>query len=608
MLLFAALSLARADDTFWIGEAPVRYGELVAQGVVEGRTGRLLVRGDAAAVAAHPGVRRVTPLPGGLLRVEPVGDDLALARALRGWPGVRRAEPDLLFATRPASVPDDPLVADQWHLENTGQGGRTADVDIDAALAWTFATGAGQRIAILDSGTQLDHPDLAVIPGHDYVDRDEVPDPGSDTSNAHGTGTAGIAAAIGGNGLGGAGVAYDAEVYAIRLIGGATSTEDLYNAFIEAVDAGSTVLSNSWGFGYDCSGVPTLSVFDDMFDYAEDEGRGGLGAAVVFAAGNAGCDIDTDGMLRSRSIVVVAALESSDVRASYSNYGEVVDIAAPTSLLTADVFPGGYGAYGGDDAYFDGFSGTSGATPVVAGVLALMFEANPRLTAKQARTVLCDTATRVDVLDAAYDANGRSDYYGCGRVDAGAAVAAVANTAPEAPVPRLVAETAESPNVRAAWEPAFDPDGDVHAYRLRWTTVRGSGETVTGEAEVAATWHDLSDAADVGDRVTWTVAAVDAWGEGPSSQPVTFDVVPVSETIVPSDDEAPTDTSPDGEVSGGGGCASVPGARGGLLAAGLSGLLAALRRRRIRPAACGHAPLHAPARTPPTGSTAARRP
>jgi subtilisin family serine protease len=565
--MLALLPLALAEDSFFPGRGPesVRYGDLLAAGSVLGRTGHVLVRAEPGALDSAPGIRRVTTKRGGLLRVEPAdGDDLALARALRARPGVAWTMPDLILPLVPAAAPDDPLLGDQWHLENTGQGGRPLDVDIDATVAWEYATGAGQRIAILDSGTQLDHPDLRVIPGYDYVDRDDVPDPGDDTSNAHGTGTAGIAAAIGNNGYGVAGVAWDAEVYAIRLIGGATSTEDLYDAFYEAVDAGATVLSNSWGFNSDCSGVPDYAVFDDIFAYAEDVGRDGLGAAVVFAAGNAGCDIDADSMLRHRTIVVVSAIEAWDERAWYSNYGEVVDIGAPTALLTADVSPGGYGSYGGDDAIADGFSGTSGATPVVAGVMALMFEANPRLTARQARSVLCDTAVRMDLQGGEWDADGWSPYYGCGRIDAGAAVAAVANSAPAAPVPRLVSETAELPRVLLAWEPALDADGDVQSYTVRWSL---PGDDEPRESVVTETTIDLSEDLEEGDVVTWTVSATDPWGEGPESAPLTFTVVAAPVEAPPADEPRPESPST---------CAASP--TGGALTVALAALL--IRRRR----------------------------
>ena len=263
---------------------------LEAGAAVRGRTGDLLARAaDPAALAALPGIVSIERLRGGLVRIRlrPGADDLALARELHARADVEWVHPDLRIDLTPALVPADPWFVDQWHLENTGQGGRVAGVDINAAQAWNTATGAGVVVAVIDSGVQLDHPDLVVVPGHDYIDRDDDPSPGTDSSAPHGTGVAGIAAATGNNGLGVAGVAWGSEVYAIRLIGGNTSTSDLYESFAEAVDAGASVLSNSWGF-YGCDGVPSIEVFTEMFDYAEDVGRGGLGSVVVFAAGNDG--------------------------------------------------------------------------------------------------------------------------------------------------------------------------------------------------------------------------------------------------------------------------------------------------------------------------------
>ena len=575
-----ARAAALGDDTFspGAGRAPVSFGDLLASGAVKGRSGRLLVRGGAgvsAAVAALPGVARVTELPGGLLRVEPTAsrgpnDDLALLRTIQARGDVTWALPDLVVELVPASFPDDPWVGDEWHLENTGQGGRTVDVDIDAEAAWAYATGAGQLIAVLDSGVQLDHPDLSVVGGHDYIGQDDDSNPDFAASEGpHGTGAAGIAAATGNNGYGVAGVAYDADIYAIRLIGGYSSLDDLYTAFAEAVDAGASVLSNSWGFGSACETIPADDVFNEMFNYAEDYGRGGLGAAVVFAAGNGACDIENDGMLRNRKAIVVAAVESGDERAWYSSYGDSVDIAAPTSLLTTDLVGAGYGSYNGDDAFADGFSGTSAATPVVSGVVALMFEANPRLTAKDARDVLCATAVRNDDALAEYDAEGRSPYYGCGRVDAGAAVAAVANGEPGAPVPILLADTAELPRVLLNWEAPVDPDGDALSYELTYAINDGEAEVHS----VSGTTVDLAAEVDAGDIVTWSVAAVDAWGIGPSSAQETLTVVdaPVApDPVAEEEDDAPAKT-----------CGGV----GGAGSVGLAGVVMAFSfvRRRVRP-------------------------
>jgi subtilisin family serine protease len=513
---------AFADDAFHPNASadPVSFQALVDAGAVLGRTGHILVdTDDPNALRTVPGVAAVRAHRGGLVEVTPTAgaDDLALSRRLHALAGVRWATPDLVLPLK-LNAPNDPYFADAWHLENTGQGGRLADVDIDATTAWTWATGSGQTIAIIDSGVEVDHPDLDVIAGHDYLGNDDDPSPNylDGYGGPHGTCSAGVAAATGDNGVGVTGVAYNAQVYAIRLIGAGSSTSDTYDAFVEAVDAGATVLSNSWGFENDCAGVPRYGVFDKMFRYAEDQGRDGLGALVVFAAGNGGCDIEADGMLEHETAVVVAAVEATDVRAGYSNFGRWVDIAAPTGLLTTDWQRGGYGSYSGEDAYADGFNGTSAAAPVVAGVAALMFEANPRLTAAQARDALCDTAARIDLAHANYDANGWSPYYGCGRIDAGAAVATVANQEPGAPTPSSEALTEVSAVL--SWGEADDADLDVVRYEVRWGTPDRADTAPIVAADGVRL--DLTGSVALGDTVAWRVRAVDTWGPGPWSDEV----------------------------------------------------------------------------------------
>ncbi len=571
LALLLAASLAHAspvDDSFHPGPggATVRYGDLLRTGKALGRTGHVLVGldagQDAAWLAGQPGVASVRTLGSGALSVTPSRgtDDLALARRLHDTPGVRWAHPNLLVrVTAAAGTPDDPWLSAEWHLENTGQGGRTVDSDIDATTAWAFASGAGQLVAVLDSGVQLDHPDLVVHAGRDYVSRDDdpSPEPADGWGAPHGTAAAGVVAAIGGDGRGGAGVAYDAEIHAERIIGGSSnSLEDLQAAFVEAVDAGAGVISNSWGFGACEGGVPAYAIFDEMFTYAEVRGRGGLGSVVVFAAGNDNCDIANNGMLAQPSLVVVAAVEGNDVRAGYSSYGRPVDIAAPTSILTTDVTPGGYGSYDGDDAWADGFGGTSAATPVVAGTVALMLEANPRLRARDVRDVLCETATRIDLAHGGYDASGWSPYYGCGRVDAGAAVASVANAPPGAPTPLTVEGNLDPDGGILRWASAVDPDAEPLAYDVRWrrdddtesVQVRAP-DVVLGDGTHAL---DLREALEPGDVVTWSVRAVDAWGEGPWSDEAVWTIADLPSA------PAPVAVAPMPE----GGCATVPGVQG----------------------------------------------
>jgi subtilisin family serine protease len=570
MLLLAAAALA--DDSFFLGEGPERtsLSALIAEGGVRGRTGALVgqLRPNVD-LPALPEIVAVDRLPGGVVRLHlaPGTDDVSLSRTLHDRAELAWVHPDLLLNLVPHRIPDDPQFPDQWHHDNTGQGGRTGEVDLNSPAAWDLATGAGVLIAVLDSGVQLDHPDLVVTGGSDFVDHDDA-SPGTDSSAPHGTGVAGIAAARGNNGIGAAGAAWEADIYAIRLIGGSTSTSDLYDAFAEAVDAGAGVLNNSWGFG-GCGENSDSAIFSTMLNYAERKGRGGLGSVVVFSAGNDSCDNSGDPLLSKETPVVVGALEWTDERASYSNWGDEISIAAPTSLLTTDITPGGYGSYEGDDAYYDGFSGTSASAPVVSGVVALMLEANPRATAEQVRDVLCQTAVRNDLAGAEWDEDGWSPYYGCGRVDAAAAVATIADSPPGAPTARLTSNTVYADRIVLAWTPADDPDGDVFGYAVEWW--RSDKADRPQNLAVSTLTADLTGLVSAGHEVSWRVAGTDPWGAGAWSDTSTFTIVDA-----PLEEEAPPDEeAPDPEPAGCG----IPGAGHGARAA-LGGAVFALAARR----------------------------
>lgn len=569
LLSLCLLSPASAADWFYPGRGDHRL-EIDADGFIDGmavqRTGRVLVRADdPATLAALPAVVSVERLAGHavLLHLDAGTDELALSRQLHDRADVQWAHPDLVLPVQPQTLPDDPLVADQWHLENTGQDGWTPGVDIDAETAWAVSTGQGVLIAVLDGGVEVDHPDLDGIAGWDYVDgdADPYPDPESDSA-AHGTCAAGIAAAVGDNGLGVAGVAYDAQVYGIRLLGEHTTTADLYDAFIEAADAGADVLSNSWGFDNGCSSYTLWGSVADALDYVEAEGRGGLGAVVVVSAGNGDCNNSGDGFLAHQAVISVAASDGNDEREWYSSYGDVVDITGPSgAILTTDLSGEvGYGSYNGDPDYVGSFSGTSASAPVVSGVVGLMLAANPRLTAAQVREVLCETAEPIDVDNgiAGYNSDGWSPWYGCGRVDAGAAVLAVANTTPDAPVLTWPIATASEDRVMLQWT-GSDLDDDRLRYRVTWS-IEGQEDTVV---EVDGDRLDLSAEVAVDDVVSWSVEAIDLWGEGPSAA-ASFQVVAAQ--------QEPTAELPVG-------CSAAP-ALGGLfsLSAGLLGLLGFRRR------------------------------
>lgn len=576
LVLLGALAAPPALGADWFYPGP---GEERAVLDAEGRLGGLPVRALSAvlvrvtaedALLDLPEVRAWRRLRTGALRLELRDgvDPFAFSRALRARPGVRWAHPDLAIRLQPAAAtaapPDDPFFTDpffddQWHLRNTGQSGWTPGVDIDAVDAWADSQGEGVLIAVLDGGLEVEHPDLDAQAGWDYVDGDADPNPDPSLSDAaHGTCAAGIAAAVGGNGLGVVGVAPQARVYGVRLLGGETTTSDVADALVEAVDAGAGVINNSWGFNNGCSTFTLWSSVREALDYAEEQGRGGLGTVVVNSAGNGNCDNGGDGFQAHEAVISVAASSGHDRREWYSSFGAVVDIAGPSGgIVTTDLSgEAGYGSHEGDPDYMGWFSGTSAAAPVVSGVVALMLAANPRLAAAQVREVLCQTAEPIDVAnpEAGWTAEGWSPWYGCGRVDAAAAVRAVKNAPPGAPELLLPVEEVDEGRVLLRWQ-ADDLDGDALSWRLRWSS-GGEGE----ELWLDEPRYELTGKVAAGAEVHVELAAIDAWGEGPAAS-LRFEVraTPVAEVEEPR-----------------GGCGlAVPG--GGLLLA-LGGL--ARRRRR----------------------------
>jgi subtilisin family serine protease len=630
LLLIAALpALAGEIRWFYPDETGVLMGvaedgrllqaDGSASGLSVGTTSRVVVRTtDPAALSVQPGVGKLQVLPGdGLTVVVTVegAEPFALSRQLHDRPDVAWAHPDLVLPLQLHAAPDDPFYPDQWYLENTGQMGGSVDTDLDAEAVWDLTRGAGQLVAVIDSGTDPDHPDLNVVAGWDYVDGDADSYPAD--GNGHGTAVAGMVGALADNGIGVAGFVPEAQIYGIRLLGGSTTTTDVRNAFFEGVDAGASVLNNSWGYGDGCASFTIPGAMREGLNHAEADGRGGKGTVVVTSAGNGNCDNSDDGFLGHRVVVGVAAVDGSDQRESYSSFGSGVDITgfAGGNIVTTDISGSpGYGSWRGDEDYTGTFSGTSSAAPSVSGVIAAMFAVNPELTAAEVRDVLCATAERIDLENADYDEDGWGPWYGCGRVSAEAAVRMVANTAPAAPV--LLGPTSDpwEDAVVLRWEGA-DPEGDVLTYQLRLEVepagsdepppdtggAPDSGSAPEPEPEpVVITTTDtrwvLTGEVAAGDTVRWSVVARDRWTESPASETGSFTVVSIPAEPVDSggapepEDEEPIEEDPvendepEGVVEGGGGskddpggCAAASGAAGLVWVAGLA---AVARRRR----------------------------
>lgn len=291
---------------------------------------------------------------------------------------------ELDMAVAPSLSVNDPSYASSWALPK-----------IAAPTAWDTANGSGVTIAILDTGVDGSHPDLAanLVPGWNLFDNN------ADTSDVqgHGTSVAGSAAMVGNNGTGSAGVAWRANIMPLRISGldGWAYFSTIAQGVTWAADNGARVANVSYG-------VSGSASVQSAANYMRSKG-----GVVVAAAGNSGVE---EAIAAHDSMLSISATGNTDTRASWSSFGNYVDLAAPGVSIYAPTRGGGYA----------NVSGTSFASPITAGTVALMFSANPRLTPADVDAIL--KATAVDLGTAGFD-----KYYGFGRIDAARAVAQAAS-------------------------------------------------------------------------------------------------------------------------------------------------------------------------------------
>jgi serine protease len=418
-LLAAAVALAFALP---VAAAPGRNArpDLTDQLIVRFKAGTT-ERGNSAArqrvldgighrQGLHLGQLRRGALDFDVIRIDRQLDKVqlkALIGELRRDPRVEIAEPDRWVY--PAFTPNDPMYAQQWHyFEATGGA--------NLPLAWDQTTGTGQKVAVLDTGI-VNHTDLSgnIVGGYDFITstttandgggRDSDPsDPGdavianecysgssASDSSWHGTHVAGTIAALTNNGVGVAGVAFGAKVVPIRVLGkcGGT-TSDINDAIVWA--SGGTVsgvpananpakaINMSLGGGGSC-----LASTQTAIDTANANGT-----VVIVAAGNDNSDASGFQPASCLNVITVGAVGRGGGRASYSNYGTAVDLAAPggdSPDFVLSTLNAGATAPGAEN--YEGYQGTSMATPHVAGVAALaQAKASGALTPAQMESLL----------------------------------------------------------------------------------------------------------------------------------------------------------------------------------------------------------------------------
>jgi thermitase len=329
----------------------------------------------------------------------PVGTEAAKIARLASNPNVRFVTQD--HRAHALGTPNDPGYSQQYSLSITQWA---SAYNLNPTLGGSSST----VIAIVDTGIDLNHPDLAtkILAGTTFVAGTTTPQ----DDNGHGTHCAGIASAITNNGIGVAGTNPSARLLPVKVLdsAGSGSFTDVSNGITWAADHGAKVISMSLGCAAGCTDPATSSAIA----YAK-----GKGVLVVVAAGNEGGAVGFPG--NDPNSMAIAASDNTDNTASFSNYGAQVSVAAPGVNIYSSYFPNTYAT----------LSGTSMATPMVAGLAGLLV--NGTSTPASIRAKIETTTDKVGPY--AYSA-GRNDHFGFGRINVAKAVASGATPTPT-PVP-----------------------------------------------------------------------------------------------------------------------------------------------------------------------------
>ncbi len=404
---------------------------------------------------------------------------IQFSNQLNTAPGFAWAQPNYYQSWTRYYTPNDALVSThQWHLNNTGQKGGVVDADADVFEAWDVIQGGNSSIviSIVDDGMEFMHPDL--LPnlftntgevagngidddGNGYVDDVNGWDfttngsngdnnPGASSANdAHATSVAGVAAGKGDNNIGIAGAAYNSKILPVRIFGdsgSATTDANIASAVNYAAGRNKSgvgqwtnvhVTNHSWGGGGFSSAIQSA------FTWATGSARNGLGAAAFISSGNgfaSSVSFPSNLAQSNTGIVSVGASNDEDTRSDYSNFGAGLTLVSPSNDTRAGYYgivttdrqgTAGYNSLSGAAGDYttapgSEFGGTSSASPLAAGIGALVLAIDPSLSATQVRNLLKNTTDYIDVANAAYnDKTGYAAQYGYGRINANTAVRGV---------------------------------------------------------------------------------------------------------------------------------------------------------------------------------------
>jgi thermitase len=405
---------------------PLQPEKAAERGLSEAAYGRAVAQAERDLRAL--GITRHFPEVGEYLVKVPAGEteNTVIAR-LMATGNFEYVEPD--WTVFPVACPNDSQFSQQWHHAANRLG---------SCAAWDLETGSPDIvIAICDTGILATHQDLLLhkregfnVPSQKWESQGGA----INDINGHGTNCSGSAAANGNNGVGVAGMGWNLGHRTMRVTDstdGSASLSNLTLAARTAADVGDKVASVSY------SGVNSSTVFTTG-TYVRSKG-----ALLVWAAGNSNANLSGN---REDSVIVVGATDQNDLRASFSNYGTLVDLFAPgVSIRTTSRT---------STTSYASVSGTSFACPITAGLCGLIWSRNPALTPAEVEAIL--RATCVDLGAAGVDGT-----FGYGRIDA---AAAIANTPPGTPdttppaAPTGLVATAGDARVDLAWNASPEPD------------------------------------------------------------------------------------------------------------------------------------------------------
>jgi len=369
---------------------------------------------------------------------------------------VNQTNASCLNGTKASTVSNDPLYTSQWHLNNI----TNTSEDVNVTDSWALGiTGKCVVVSVVDDGLEISHEDLTnnvskTIPSYNYYTKTSNPTH-SFSTNSHGTSVAGIIASTAYNNLGGRGISYDSTLVGRNILEG-SSDSDIADA-LTLSKSDISISNNSWGAS-DYTGNYNANLASSLWKTAIIDGitngRNAKGILYFWAAGNGGTinsganEVDNsnyDGQANHYGVLSICGVGADGKRASYSEKGANLWVCGHTQgtnsgFTTAITTTDATGNKGSNTTssstdltnrnYTNKFNGTSAATPVVAGVTALLLSKYPNLSWRDVREILAKSARKNDASDsdwttnqAGYNANHK---YGFGTVDAGLALSTAA--------------------------------------------------------------------------------------------------------------------------------------------------------------------------------------